>query len=108
MDAVLWPWSRRHGTIRREQTTDAADSAQLREGLIDPANTANTASDVWADTAYRSAASEAFLEKAGKTGRIHYRKPKGRPMPTPLAKGNATKSKVCARVERVFAEEGYE
>ena len=49
--------------------------------------------------------SEAFLEKAGKTGRIHHRKPKGRPMPTPLTKGNATKSKVRARVEHVFAEE---
>src|SRR5690606_36762717 len=48
---------RKHGIIRRQKASDAAahDGARLREGLIDPAN---TASDVWADTAYRSAANE--------------------------------------------------
>ena len=48
---------RRHGIIRRHKVTDAAahDGARLREGLIDPVN---TASDVWADTAYRSSANE--------------------------------------------------
>jgi len=95
---------RRHGITRREKTTDAAahDGARLREGLIDPAN---TASDVWADTAYRSAANEAFLEKAGKTSRIHHKKPRGKPMSRTVAKGNATRSKVRARVEHVFAEQ---
>jgi IS5 family transposase len=95
---------RRHGIIRREKTSDAAahDGARLREGLVDPAN---TASDVWADTAYRSAANEAFLHKAGKTSRIHHKKPKGKPMSKTVAKGNATKSKVRARVEHVFAEQ---
>jgi len=46
---------RRYGVIRRQKVTDAAayDGARLREGLIDPSN---TASDVWADTAYRSLA----------------------------------------------------
>ncbi len=45
---------RRFGFIRTSRVTDAAahDGARLREGLIDPEN---TASDVWADTAYRSA-----------------------------------------------------
>jgi len=44
---------RRHGIIRRRLVTDAAayDGTLLREGLIDHAN---TASDVWANTAYRS------------------------------------------------------
>jgi IS5 family transposase len=95
---------RRHGIIRRHKTTDAAahDGARLREGLIDPAN---TASDVWADTAYRSAANEAHLKKAGKISRIHRRKPKGRPMPNAVARANAAKSKVRARVEHVFAEQ---
>ena len=95
---------RRHGIIRREKTTDAAahDGARLREGLIDPAN---TASEVWADTAYRSAANEAFLEKAGKTSRIHHKKPKGKPMPARTARANGRKSKVRARVEHVFAEQ---
>lgn len=95
---------RRHGLIRRSLVTDAAahDGARLREGLIDPAN---TASEVWADTAYRSAANEAFLARAGKVSRIHHKKPKGRPMPKPLARGNATKSQVRARIEHVFAEQ---
>jgi IS5 family transposase len=95
---------RRHGIIRRHKTTDAAahDGARLREGLIDPAN---TGSSVWADTAYRSAANEAHLNKAGKVSRIHRRKPKGKPMPKAVARANAAKSKVRARIEHVFAEQ---
>ena len=71
---------RRHGIIRRGKVTDAAahDGARLREGLIDQNN---TASDVWADSAYRSAENERFLARIGKTSRIHCRKPKGKPMP---------------------------
>ena len=55
---------RRHGFIRRQKVTDAAahDGARLREGLIDPTN---TACDVWADTAYRSQANEDFLADRG-------------------------------------------
>lgn len=95
---------RRHKIIRRQKVTDAAahDGARLREGLVDPGN---TASDVWADTAYRSSANETYLEKIGKVSRIHKRKPKGKPMPEPVARANAAKSKIRARVEHVFAEE---
>ena len=95
---------RKHGIIRRQKASDAAahDGARLREGLIDPAN---TASDVWADTAYRSAANEAYLQKVGKKSRIHRKKPKGKPMPKAVARANAMKSKVRARVEHVFAEQ---
>ncbi len=95
---------RRHGIIRRGLTTDAAahDGARLREGLIDPAN---TASDVWADTAYRSKANEDWLEKNGKVSRIHRKKPRGRPMAERTAKANARKSKVRARVEHPFAHQ---
>jgi IS5 family transposase len=95
---------RRHGVIRRAMTTDAAayDGARLREGLIDPAN---TASDVWADTAYRSAANEVYLSKAGKRSRIHHKKPRGRAMPRAVARANAAKSIIRARIEHVFAEQ---
>jgi IS5 family transposase len=95
---------RKHGIIRRFIVTDAAaaDGARLREGLIDPAN---TASDVWADTAYRSQANEEFLAEHGKISRIHRKKPKGKPLPVPTARSNAQKSKVRARVEHVFAEQ---
>lgn len=93
---------RRHGIIRKGLTTDAAahDGARLREGLIDPAN---TASDVWADTAYRAKANEDWLKKHGKTSRIHRKKRKGKPMPTHVARANARKSKIRARVEHPFA-----
>jgi len=55
---------RRHRLIRRWTTTDAAahDSARLGD-LIDPEN---TASELWADTSYRSAKNEALL--AGHAG----------------------------------------
>jgi len=94
---------RKHGIIRRFRVTDAAaaDGARLREGLLDPAN---TASDVWADSAYRSEANEAFLAEAGKVSRIHRKKPKGNPMPKATARANAAKSRIRARVEHVFAE----
>jgi transposase, IS5 family len=93
---------RRHGIIRRGKVTDAAahDGARLREGLIDPNN---TASDVWADSAYRSAENERFLAGIGKVSRIHRRKPKGKPMPKRTARANATKSAVRAHVEHPFA-----
>jgi IS5 family transposase len=95
---------RRHGIIRRGKVTDAAahDGARLREGLIDPNN---TASDVWADSAYRSAENDRFLEGLGKVSRIHRRKPKGQPMPRRTARANAKKSAVRARVEHPFAHQ---
>jgi transposase, IS5 family len=95
---------RRHGIIRRAKVTDAAahDGARLREGLIDPNN---TGSDVWADSAYRSAENERFLAGLGKVSRIHRRKPPGRPMPKRTARANAAKSAVRAHVEHPFAHQ---
>lgn len=73
----------------------------LRDGVTND----NTASDVWADTAYRSQANERWLRRQGKVSRIHRRKPTGRPMPERTAKANAAKSTVRARVEHVFAHQ---
>lgn len=94
---------RRFRFIRTQKITDAAahDGARLREGLIDPQN---TASDVWADTAYRSAKNEEYLEGISRTSRIHRKKPAGRPMSRATAQANAKKSKVRCQVEPVFAE----
>jgi IS5 family transposase len=93
-----------HGFIRRQKVTDAAahDGARLREGLVD---STNTASGVWADTAYRSQANETFLAEHGKVSRIHRKKPTGKPMPKRTARANARKSKVRASVEHVFAHQ---
>ncbi len=78
---------RRHGLIRRWAATDAAAHEGARLGdLLDPDN---TASDVWADTAYRSARNEALLAERGLVSRIHRKKPKGRPMPERTRRANA-------------------
>jgi transposase, IS5 family len=94
---------RRHRLIRRWRVTDAArhDGALLPE-LID---TTNTASDVWADTAYRSQANEKFLADRLLRSQIHRRKPKGKPMPRRTARANARRSAVRAAVEHVFARQ---
>jgi transposase, IS5 family len=63
----------------------------------------NTASDVWADTAYRSAANLALLERCGFRPQFQRKKPKGKKMPDHIARGNATRARVRSRVEHVFA-----
>lgn len=94
---------RRHGLIRTWTATDAArhDGAQL-PNLLDRAN---TGSGVWADTAHRSAKTEAHLEAGGFKSRIHRKKPQGGPMPRQVSRANAAKSAVRAHVEHVFARQ---
>lgn len=94
---------RAFGFIRKGKVTDGAryDGRMLREVVSED----NTASDVWADTAYRSQSNERWLKAHGRVSRIHRRKPKGRPMPANIRRGNATRSKVRARVEHVFAHQ---
>jgi IS5 family transposase len=93
---------RAYGLIRRWEAADAAayEGARLREGLLDKSNTAST---VWADTAYRSKANEEFLARNGFVSRIHRKKKPGRPMPATTRRANAIKSKVRSGVEHVFA-----
>jgi len=92
------------GFIRKWSATDAAayEGRRLREGLLDKTN---TAAGVWADTAYRSAANETFMERNGFISHIHRKKPKGRAMPEAIRRANAAKSKIRSRVEHVFAEQ---
>ncbi|RVQ66032.1 IS5 family transposase [Croceicoccus ponticola] len=91
------------GFIRKCKVTDAArfDGRMLRDvGTGD-----NIASDVWADTAYRSQTNEWWLKRQGRVSRIHRKKPRGKPMSERTAKANAAKSRVRARVEHVFAQQ---
>ena len=96
---------RRHGFIRTWEVTDASshDGRMLRHGLLDASNT--IAATVWADSAYRSKANEAFLEKHDFRSQIHHRKPKGRLMAPHIRRGNAGRSKARAAVEHVFARQ---
>jgi transposase, IS5 family len=93
---------RKHRLIRRWDVTDAAahDGRMLRRGLLDPSN---TASGVWADSAYRSRKNEAFMERHGFTSHVHHRRKPGKPMPLHVRRGNATRSKHPAPIEHVFA-----
>ena len=93
-----------HGLIRRQLATCAArhDGARLREGLIQRANTAR---DVWADSAYRLVENEAWLTDQGMVSRIHRKKPRGRPMPRPTRRANARRSAIRSRIEHVFAQQ---
>lgn len=91
------------GPIRKAAVTSAADSdsRQLRR-VVD---TTNTADDVWTDSAYRSSKNEAWLKSNMLKSRIHGRKTKGRPMPENMARANAAKSVIRARLEHVFAHQ---
>ncbi len=94
---------REHGLIRKWMTTHAAahDGARLGDVL----DRDNTGSNVWADTAYRSAKNEEMLQERGFVSCIHRKKPKGKPMPEATSKANGKKSKVRAFVEHVFARQ---
>ena len=92
---------RAFGFLRRYRITHAAayDGGQLG-AVLDRDNTAST---VWADTAYRSAANLALLERRGLRPQFQRKKPRGKPMPAHLVRGNATRARVRSRVEHVFA-----
>ena len=94
---------RRFGFIRKAVVTHGArhDGSQLRHVVTKD----NTASDVWADTAYRSKDNEKWLKSQSRVSRIHRKKPKGKPKSEALRAANRTKSKIRATVEHVFAQE---
>jgi len=91
---------RRHKLVRRYQVTDAAvHDSQIVDDILDPDN---TASDVWADSAYRSAEIEAKLEERSLKSRIHRKGHRNKPLNERSMRGNKTRSKVRARIEHVF------
>jgi transposase, IS5 family len=80
---------RRHGFIRTFAVTDAAahDGRQLGQ-LLAPGNTARP---VWADTAYRSAGNVALLARRGLVPQFQRPKPRAKPTPPHIARGNASR-----------------
>jgi IS5 family transposase len=94
---------RRHGFIRRFTVTHAArhDGSQLG-AVLDPNN---TASSVWADAAYRSKANVELLGRRGLVPEFQRAKPRGKPMPAHISRGNATRARGRSLVEHVFAAE---
>lgn len=62
----------------------------------------NTASDVWAGSAYWSAETEAKLKQKGLKSRVQRKGHRNKPLTEREKGGNKTRSKVRARVEHVF------
>ena len=89
--------------IREGAVTSAAHAdGRMLPGLV---TTDNTSSQVWADSAYRSQRNEKCLASKMLVSRIHRRKPAGKPMPQHIARANAAKSSIRARIEHVFAHQ---
>ena len=91
---------RRHKLIRRYRVTDAAvhDSQAVEELLTSD----NTASGVWADSAYRSKDIETKVKARGLRSRIHRKGYRNRPLRDWEKSGNRSRSRFRARVEHVF------
>jgi IS5 family transposase len=96
---------RAHGLIRRFAVTSAAahDGARLPDVL----DKTNTASPVWADTAYCSKTNEAHMARNGFASKVHFRRARGADLTPPQAKANAARSKVRSAVETVFAAQKH-
>ena len=91
---------RKHKLIRRYYVSDAAlHDSQVVDALL---MRGNTASGVWADSAYRSEEIEAKLRARGLISRIHRKGKRGKPLTEQAMKSNRTKSSVRVRVEHVF------
>jgi IS5 family transposase len=90
----------RHKLIRGYDVTEASvhDSQKL-DGLL---NTSNTSRNVYADSAYRSAETEAKLDERGFKSRIHSRASRNHPLSDAQVEANRKKSKVRVRIEHVF------
>ena len=89
-----------HKLIRNFAVTDAAvhDSRMIEE-LLDPDNTNG---DVYADSAYRSAARQRWLEDHGYRDRICTKGSRNRPLSARQQAANRRKSRTRVRVEHVF------
>src|SRR6267378_3465105 len=89
-----------HKLIRQYDVTDASvHDSQKFDGLL---NKTNTSADVYADSAYRSAETEAKLKVRGLRSRIHQRASRNHPLSKAQENANRKKSRIRARVEHVF------
>lgn len=94
---------RQHKLVRHYEVTDASvHDSQLIADILDGDN---TASSVWADSAYRSADIETLLKNKDLSSRIHRKGRRNKPLTKREIKGNNTRSKVRVRVEHTFGSQ---
>jgi IS5 family transposase len=88
--------------IRHFAVTSAeVHDSQLFDFLVDEANTSQA---IWADAAYRSRSTEAWLKEAGYRSHIHTKGQAGKPLSACCQqRANKKRSSVRVRVEHVFA-----
>lgn len=86
-------------------TAASTHDSQVVDDILDEDN---TASGVWADSAYRSAEIEEKLKDRGLRSHIHRKAARGHPLSEREKQGNRTRSKVRARVEHVFGSQSNE
>lgn len=90
-----------HGLIRRYEVSAAnLYDGHVFESLLDPDN---TASPVYADTAYESKRNTDILEKRGLRNEVCRKKPRNRRQPKNIERGNQKRASIRAHVEHVFA-----
>ena len=86
--------------IRQYEVTYASvHDSQTFDGLL---NQSNTSADVYADSAYRSAETEAKLKLRGFRSRIHRCASRNHPLSKTQENANRRKSRVRVRIEHVF------
>ena len=96
---------RRHGLIRRWTVIDAAQhDSRSFPALLDPGN---TASRVWAATAYRTKRNLEVQERRGLSERLQFRRPPRRQLSEPQAKANASRARIRSGIEHVFATQKH-
>jgi IS5 family transposase len=90
----------RHGLIRRWTVTDAAQhDSRSFAALFDPGN---TASRVWADTAYRTKRNLEVLERRGLSEKIQFRRPLWRQLSEQQARANASRARIRSGIEHTL------
>src|SRR5215217_7852198 len=89
-----------HPGVWLQEPRQHRSSLRLRAAVLD---TSNTASPVWADTAYRSKANEALLEKNGFVSKVHFRRRPGFGLTPVQRRANRARSRVRSAIETVCA-----
>ena len=95
----------KHKLIRKQETTTASvhDSQRLEDVITPPPPEASGEDQtLWADSAYRSAETEAMLKEKNLVSQVHERAYKNKPLTDLQKAANRLKSTVRARVEHVY------
>ena len=94
---------RKHKLVRLYAVSDASqhDSRAFEEVL----DWDNSSANVWADSAYRSAAADDMLMEYGLRNHVHRRAARAHPLSERQRTANTARSRVRARVEHVFGHQ---